>query len=81
MRGMFFSPPYPWSGGLIFCSMKGWRERLNDIFGNWKWELTGNRFISHLQSVGYMKEKEITFPHKQSAFMKLRRENFEAPAL
>ncbi|CAG8958280.1 hypothetical protein HYFRA_00000635 [Hymenoscyphus fraxineus] len=39
------------------------------------------RFISHLQSNGFFKEKEITFSHKQSAYMKLRRENFEAPAL
>jgi hypothetical protein len=39
------------------------------------------RFISHLQDAGYLKEREITFPHKQSAFMKLRRENFEAPTL
>ncbi|TGO91411.1 hypothetical protein BPOR_0028g00030 [Botrytis porri] len=39
------------------------------------------RFISHLQEAGFVKEREITFPHKQSAFMKLRRECFEAPAL
>ncbi|KAG9239511.1 siderophore biosynthesis protein-like protein [Amylocarpus encephaloides] len=38
-------------------------------------------FISHLQSVNFYKEREITFPHKQSAYMKLRRENFESPAL
>ncbi|KAI9648256.1 hypothetical protein NHQ30_002888 [Ciborinia camelliae] len=39
------------------------------------------RFISHLQEAGFVKEREITFPHKQSAFMKLRRECFEAPTL
>ncbi|TVY27207.1 N(6)-hydroxylysine O-acetyltransferase [Lachnellula hyalina] len=39
------------------------------------------RFISLLNDAGYLKEREITFPHKQSAFVKLRRENFEAPAL
>ncbi|RDL41137.1 uncharacterized protein BP5553_01116 [Venustampulla echinocandica] len=39
------------------------------------------RFISHLHESGYLKEKEVTFPHKQSAFVKLRRENFEAPIL
>lgn len=39
------------------------------------------RFISHLQDAGFLKEREITFPHKQSAFVKLRRENFEAPIL
>lgn len=39
------------------------------------------RFISHLNEAGFLKEREITFPHKQSAFVKLRRENFEAPAL
>ncbi|APA09468.1 hypothetical protein sscle_05g042380 [Sclerotinia sclerotiorum 1980 UF-70] len=39
------------------------------------------RFISHLKEAGFVKEREITFPHKQAAFMKLRRECFEAPAL
>ncbi|KAL2070014.1 hypothetical protein VTL71DRAFT_14694 [Oculimacula yallundae] len=39
------------------------------------------RFISHLNESGFLKEGEVTFPHKQSAFVKLRRENFEAPAI
>jgi RimJ/RimL family protein N-acetyltransferase len=39
------------------------------------------RFISYLAEAGYVKEGEITFSHKQSAFMKLKRENFEAPML
>ncbi|KAH8819938.1 siderophore biosynthesis protein-like protein [Xylogone sp. PMI_703] len=39
------------------------------------------KFISHLNSAGFLKEGEVTFPHKQSAFVKLRRESFEAPAL
>lgn len=39
------------------------------------------RFISTLNDAGFLKEAEVTFPHKQSAFVKLRRENFEAPAL
>lgn len=39
------------------------------------------RFIETLGEAGYLKEREIMFPHKQSAFVKLRRENFEAPHL
>jgi len=39
------------------------------------------RFISHLIEAGFVKEREISFPHKQSAFLRLRRENFEAPVL
>jgi len=39
------------------------------------------RFISTLNEVCYLKEGEVTFPHKQSAFVKLKRENFEAPEL
>jgi len=39
------------------------------------------RFISTLNEAGFLTEGEVTFPHKQSAFVKLRRENFEAPAL
>ncbi|KAH6673119.1 siderophore biosynthesis protein-like protein [Halenospora varia] len=41
--------------------------------------IDNERFIAHLHDTGFLKEREITFPHKQSAFVKLRRENFEAP--
>lgn len=43
--------------------------------------LTVHRFIQHLKDVGFSKEKEIAFPHKQSAFMRLLRENFDGPTL
>ncbi|KAI9753001.1 MAG: hypothetical protein M4579_005386 [Chaenotheca gracillima] len=39
------------------------------------------KLIGYLQRAGFFKEKEITFPHKQSALMKLKRETWEAPAL
>jgi N5-hydroxyornithine acetyltransferase len=39
------------------------------------------RFIQHLKDVGFSKEKEIAFPHKQAAFMRLRRETFDGPTL
>ncbi|KAL2260852.1 hypothetical protein VTK26DRAFT_5034 [Humicola hyalothermophila] len=39
------------------------------------------RFIQHLECAGFTKEKEIAFPHKQAWFGRLRRENWEGPAL
>lgn len=39
------------------------------------------RFIQHLQHGGFVGEKEISFPHKQSWFGRLRRENWEGPSL
>lgn len=39
------------------------------------------RFIQHLEFAGFTKEKEIAFPHKQAWFGRLRRENWEGPAL
>lgn len=39
------------------------------------------RFISYLQDVGFYKEREIAFPHKQAALMKIVREAWDAPAL
>ncbi|KAK1760256.1 acyl-CoA N-acyltransferase [Echria macrotheca] len=39
------------------------------------------RFIQHLEFAGFTKEKEISFPHKQAWFGRLRRENWVAPAL
>jgi len=39
------------------------------------------RFIDYLEEVGFYKEKEISFPHKQAALMKVGREGWEAPEL
>ncbi|KAL8684092.1 MAG: hypothetical protein Q9224_006623, partial [Gallowayella concinna] len=39
------------------------------------------KFIDYLQDVGFYKEREIAFPHKQAALMKIRREGWEAPVL
>ncbi|KAH7625826.1 acyl-CoA N-acyltransferase [Sordaria sp. MPI-SDFR-AT-0083] len=39
------------------------------------------RFIQHLEYAGFAKEKEVTFPHKQAWFGRLRRESWEGPAL
>ncbi|KAL2022178.1 hypothetical protein VTK56DRAFT_6007 [Thermocarpiscus australiensis] len=39
------------------------------------------RFIQHLEYAGFTKEKEIAFPHKQAWFGRLRRENWDGPAL
>ncbi|KAI5307880.1 hypothetical protein KEM55_007162, partial [Ascosphaera atra] len=39
------------------------------------------KFINYLYKVGFYKKGEVTFPHKQSAIMKLKREYWEAPFL
>ncbi|KAJ5893821.1 hypothetical protein N7495_005512 [Penicillium taxi] len=39
------------------------------------------KIIGYLQDVGFYKEGEVSFPHKQSAVMKIKREFWEAPAL
>lgn len=36
---------------------------------------------NYLEEVGFYKEREVTFPHKQSNLMKIRREAWEQPAL
>jgi N5-hydroxyornithine acetyltransferase len=46
-----------------------------------RWADSQLRFISTLNETGFLKEGEIAFPHKQSAFMKLRRDYFESPEL
>ncbi|KAJ5601249.1 hypothetical protein N7510_010783 [Penicillium lagena] len=40
-----------------------------------------DRMISYLQDAGFYKEGEVSFPHKQSAVMKIKREYWEAPLL
>ncbi len=39
------------------------------------------RFIEYLQEVGFHKEKEIAFAHKQAALMKIGRDGWCAPVL
>jgi hypothetical protein len=34
-----------------------------------------------LLQVGFYKEGEVSFPHKQSAVMKIKREYWDAPAI
>ncbi|KAF8469101.1 acyl-CoA N-acyltransferase [Kalaharituber pfeilii] len=38
------------------------------------------KFINYLMRVGFYKEKEFSFPHKQAAVMKLKREAWDGPA-
>lgn len=39
------------------------------------------KVISYLQQSGFYKEGEVTFPHKQSAVMKIKRDSWESPAI
>ena len=39
------------------------------------------RFIGYLEDVGFFKEREISFPHKQAALMKIVRDGWTAPVL
>ncbi|KAJ5889136.1 hypothetical protein N7504_009946 [Penicillium tannophilum] len=39
------------------------------------------KLIGYLQQVGFHKEGEVSFPHKQSAVMKIKRDTWETPAL
>ncbi|WEW58335.1 hypothetical protein PRK78_003803 [Emydomyces testavorans] len=39
------------------------------------------KFISNLHTAGFYKEGEVSFPHKQSAVMKINRDNWEAPVI
>ncbi|KAL9579377.1 MAG: hypothetical protein Q9212_005143 [Teloschistes hypoglaucus] len=43
--------------------------------------LDNQKFIGYLQSVGFYKEREVAFSHKQAALMKIRREGWCAPEL
>ncbi len=37
--------------------------------------------MHYLQDVGFYKEREIAFPHKQSNLMKIKRDAWEFPVL
>ncbi|QKX53432.1 uncharacterized protein TRUGW13939_00511 [Talaromyces rugulosus] len=39
------------------------------------------RIITYLTNVGFYKEGEVAFPHKQSAVMRINRDSWECPAL
>jgi len=37
--------------------------------------------VKYLQDVGFFKEKEVAFPFKQAALMKIVRDGWQAPEL
>lgn len=39
------------------------------------------RLLKYALEIGFYKEREITFPHKQSNLLKIRRDAWEQPAL
>ena len=39
------------------------------------------RLANYLVEAGFYKEREVSFPHKQSNLMKIKRDAWEAPAL
>lgn len=39
------------------------------------------RMIHYMKEAGFYKQGEVTFPHKQSAVMKIERDSWEAPEL
>ncbi|KAE8146152.1 siderophore biosynthesis protein [Aspergillus avenaceus] len=39
------------------------------------------KVLEYLQNAGFYKEGEVTFPHKQSNLMKIKRDHWEAPAI
>lgn len=39
------------------------------------------RFINYLKDVGFWKQGEVSFEHKQSAVMKIERDVWESPFL
>ena len=43
--------------------------------------LTFVRMLEYAEEVGFHKAGEISFPHKQSNLLKIRRETWEAPVL
>jgi len=43
--------------------------------------VTYDRLKTYLEEVGFHKEREVTFLHKQSNLMKIRRDAWDAPAL
>lgn len=58
------------------------QKYVSPSFQHFQQRLTfSTRFIGYLHDAGFYKEKEIAFPFKQAALMKIKREAWDAPAL
>ncbi|MCJ1476468.1 hypothetical protein MMC13_005134 [Lambiella insularis] len=67
-----------WLSGLVhYCWLAD--ERTERIFCEPR--LDNQKFIGYLQDVGFYKEREVAFPYKQSALMRMNREAWDAPVL
>ncbi|KAI1637274.1 siderophore biosynthesis protein [Biscogniauxia mediterranea] len=85
-RGMHVLVGEEWARGKV----KYWLSSLV----HWCWQadyrtmnvcleprVDNTRFIPHLEHAGFMKEKQLSFMHKQSWLLRIRRDAWEGPAL
>lgn len=66
---------------LPFVSLQDVRGRVRSTFRGILLTLDNCRVMRHLDACGFSKEKQVSFPHKQAWFVKLRREIWEGPEL
>jgi hypothetical protein len=43
--------------------------------------IVDDRLLKYAMEVGFYKEREVSFPHKQANLLKIRRDAWEQPAL
>ncbi|KAH0565042.1 hypothetical protein GP486_001568 [Trichoglossum hirsutum] len=67
-----------WLSSLVHCCFTQDPRTQNVLLEP---RVDNERFIEYLQDAGFYKEKEIAFPHKQSALMRVKREAWECPAI
>ena len=73
MRSEFSTPLFPLA---FLCPIEG-----ADVKEHRTTRANANRLAKYLMEVGFYKEREISFPHKQSNLMKITRDAWEGPHL
>jgi len=67
-----------WLTGLVHWCLTADPRTMNVVLEP---RVDNERFLKHLDACGFAKEKKVSFPHKQSWYVRLRRESWEGPAL
>ena len=67
-----------WMSALVHCCFTA-DSRTNTVMMEPR--VDNEKIRKYLEEVGFYKEREISFPHKQSNLMKIRREAWQAPAI
>lgn len=85
-RGLHIMVGEEWARGKVSAWLTGlmhwcWTADIRTMSVCLEPRVDNQRMLGHLDSLGFSKERQVSFPHKQAWFVRSRRDAWEGPAL